>query len=295
MTIKSKINKGLRNTALAAAVLIPSYHGADYVHDRAFNQIPNLQTFEYTPNQVFDMLTQTIPELYGNEQGINILKQNPASYRELATRVSQKYEQKGWNSFENYNLEDVLLGIMTIESGGKRDARSRSGASGIMQLMPPTAQQCGIEPSRINHRFLQMDCAADLLNRSYRFLEPTIKSKFGDLLSESNLQELTEHFAITAYNNGMGNVRNRIESFDVSTFERLNMSYNPFFDLEEVVPMVIGAGDMGPLNREALEYFPRFLQIYDDVINPSLFSNTKNKLRWKLNGFENYLRYSEER
>ena len=298
MSLISKIGKGLRNTALISAagigIAIPTYYGVDYTHDKFFNQIPSLHTFQYDSNQVFDMLTQVRPNLHGNERGVSISRENPASYRELARRVSQQYENRGRNPFTNYNLEDVLLGLMTIESRGVRNAIApRTGASGIMQLMPETAQQdCGIEPSRTNHRFLQMDCAADLLTRSYRFLQPTVESRFGGFLSENQLQELTEHFAITAYNNGMGNVRNAIMRYDISTLERFNISSNPFFDLEEIVPRVIGAGNVGALKRESLEYFPRFLQVYNDVINPPLLSS--NRFRWKRNEVSNFFRYFGE-
>lgn len=296
MSLISKMGKGLRNTALTIGAVIPTYYGADYLHDRTFNQIPSLQTFQYDSNQVFDMLTQVRPDLHGNERGVSISRENPASYRELARRVSQQYEKRGRNPFTNYNLEDVLLGLMTIESRGVRNAISPREASGIMQLMPATAQQdCGIEPSRTNHRFLQMDCAADLLTRSYRFLQPTVESRFGGFLSESQLQELTEHFAITAYNNGMGNVRNAILRYNISFIDGFNFSYNPFLDMEEIVPRVIGAGNVGALQKESLEYFPRFLQVYNDIINPSWFSNTTNRLRWEKDRVRNFFRYYGER
>ena len=296
MSLISKIGRGLRNTALTIGIAIPIYHGVDYIHDRAFNQIPSLQTFQYDSNQVFDMLTQIRPDLHGNQRGVSISRENPASYRELARRVSQQYENRSRNPFTNYNLEDVLLGLMTIESRGVRDARApRTGASGIMQLMPATAQECEIEPSRINHRFLQMDCAADLLIRSYRFLQPTVESRFGDFLSESQLQELTEHFAITAYNNGMGNVRNAILRYNISFIDGFNFSYNPFLDMEEIVPRVIGAENVADLKKESLEYFPRFLQVYNDVINPSWFSNTTNRFKWEQDRVRNFFRHIGER
>jgi soluble lytic murein transglycosylase-like protein len=44
---------------------------------------------------------------------------------------------------------ELIRSVAKIESGFRQDAVSRSGAIGLMQLMPGTAAQLGVQPSRV--------------------------------------------------------------------------------------------------------------------------------------------------
>jgi soluble lytic murein transglycosylase-like protein len=43
---------------------------------------------------------------------------------------------------------DLLASVVKIESGFRADARSKAGATGLMQLMPGTAKQLGVDAKR---------------------------------------------------------------------------------------------------------------------------------------------------
>lgn len=275
MSLKEYLYKSARNTFLGlSALAITAGVVGPVIQKNVYDEIPSLQTFSYNPDQTFSMFHQR--NLYGTGAGLSIPPTDPISYRELVYQISTQHQHR--DPFRKYKLDDILLGLMTIESRGQRDVVApRTGASGIMQLMPATADECAIEPELVNHRFLQMDCAADLLIRNYRFLQHSVSQKFGDILSNSSVQRLTELFAITAYNNGMGNVRRAINTFEVSKELRNTIILNPFFNIEEIVPKIIGAGNVEALQKESLEYLPRFLQVYYDIIKAPPFSLR----RWK--------------
>ena len=249
----------------------------NYIHDRVYNQIPELQTFEYDPNTIREMLTGGDDRytLHGSAIGIEIPESNPEDYSGLSELIAERHENR--DPFRHYDLEDLLVSLLTIESRGDQYAKSRVNARGILQIMPNTARECGISENTYN-RILNMDCAADLLIRSYNYLKPRVEAKFGPYLRNGQIEELTEHFAVTAYNNGMGNVRKAIQRYDLGVFEGVNVGVGPL-DLQEIVPRVIGAGNVGALRQESREYFPRFLQIHDEVVNAPIYS--PNRWRWE--------------
>jgi soluble lytic murein transglycosylase-like protein len=50
---------------------------------------------------------------------------------------------------EIHNVDpDLLASVVKIESGFRADARSKAGATGLMQLMPGTAKQLGVDAKR---------------------------------------------------------------------------------------------------------------------------------------------------
>ena len=62
---------------------------------------------------------------------------NPADLREMLTRAGQAH-----------NLDvDLLASVVKEESGGNAQAVSRAGAQGLMQLMPQTAAELGVNNS----------------------------------------------------------------------------------------------------------------------------------------------------
>ena len=70
-----------------------------------------------------------------------------------------------------HNLDvDLLASLVKAESGGNAHAVSRAGARGLMQLMPATAKDLGVEDSfkpdeNVRGGSTYLDCAADPLPR----------------------------------------------------------------------------------------------------------------------------------
>ena len=80
---------------------------------------------------------------------------------------------------------DLVRAVVQAESGGKVDAKSRAGALGLMQLMPGTARELGVDPLQPQEN----------LRGGIQYLNQMAK-KFGDL-------DLT----LAAYNAGPGAVK----------------------------------------------------------------------------------------
>ncbi len=79
----------------------------------------------------------------------------------------------------------LILAVMGIESGFRQDAVSRVGARGLMQLMPATAEELGVDPT--NPR--------DNVDGGTRYLAWLLKH-FGN-----------QRVALAAYNAGPGRVK----------------------------------------------------------------------------------------
>lgn len=127
---------------------------------RLFNQA----TFAYKPGQSGDTsLTQ--------QNDVNL----------------DKYESYINESASNYGLDPALIkAVIVAESGGNANARSRSGARGLMQLMPSTAKGLGVANS--------YDPKQNIDGGS-RYLRQLLDKYDGNV-----------HQALAAYNWGMGNL-----------------------------------------------------------------------------------------
>lgn len=102
----------------------------------------------------------------------------------------------------------LVLAVMAVESGGKADAVSRVGATGLMQLMPGTAQQFGVEDS--------LDPVQNI-EGGVRFLNWLMQEFSGDPL-----------LVLAGYNAGPGAVRD-------------NKGVPPFAETRDYVPKVLAA------------------------------------------------------
>jgi soluble lytic murein transglycosylase len=106
-----------------------------------------------------------------------------------------EYEQIVEGHARNYDLDPALLAaVIYQESRFDADARSRSGAIGLMQLMPGTAR--GIALRTGGHRFELGD-----------LYDPEINVRYGSWY----LRHLLDKYgsleeALAAYNGGQGNV-----------------------------------------------------------------------------------------
>lgn len=76
---------------------------------------------------------------------VAVLK-TPASTTEAVTPTSAEISEMLSNSAAAHHIDtDLLASVMKAESGGQIRAVSRAGAQGLMQLMPKTATEMGVE------------------------------------------------------------------------------------------------------------------------------------------------------
>jgi soluble lytic murein transglycosylase-like protein len=87
------------------------------------------------------------------------------------------------------NQPPLIKAIIQTESAGKPQAKSKKGATGLMQLMPETAKELGVDPTDPQQN----------IEGGSRYIEQML-NKFGD-----------EQLALAAYNWGPGNVEKAIQ------------------------------------------------------------------------------------
>ena len=118
-------------------------------------------------------------ELLQNEENIN---QNPEMNDPIEVKKISK--KKVYNNFspevvdaiqqaaENYNISlDILLTIANIESGGNPSAKnSKSGASGLYQILPKYFDSYGVTDTTVWDPYVNADAAANKLNDKIRKL-----------------------------------------------------------------------------------------------------------------------------
>ena len=122
-----------------------------------------------------------------------------SQFGEVQRRYIYPYPYENEISFysKNYGLDsNFVLAVIKAESNFKKDATSRRGAMGLMQLMPSTAAWIG-------EQLGDEDCTLA------EFYEPERNIRYGTWY----LSELREEFhgnpvlVLAAYNAGRGNVR----------------------------------------------------------------------------------------
>lgn len=130
--------------------------------------------------------------------GLYVLETEPVWFERL--RYPLRYEQIVTGHAENYDLDPALLAaVIYQESKFDADAESRSGAIGLMQLLPDTAQ--GIADRTGGKRFRTSDLRDPELNVRYGawYLRHLLR-KYRD-----------ERTALAAYNAGQTNVDEWLE------------------------------------------------------------------------------------
>jgi soluble lytic murein transglycosylase len=122
-----------------------------------------------------------------------VVREEPTWYERA--RYPLRYEQIVRAHARNYRLEAPLLAaVIYQESKFDADARSSSGAIGLMQLLPETAK--GIAVRTGGHRFVVEDLYVPELNVRYgAWYLRHLLDKYGD-----------EATALAAYNAGQANV-----------------------------------------------------------------------------------------
>jgi soluble lytic murein transglycosylase len=113
----------------------------------------------------------------------------------LRARYPLRYEHIIRGHAENYRLDPALIAaVIYQESKFRADARSESGAVGLMQLLPQTAKGIAV---RTGGSAFTID---DLL-------DPEINVRYGSWYLRHLLDKYgTEDKALAAYNGGQGNV-----------------------------------------------------------------------------------------
>jgi len=105
--------------------------------------------------------------------------------------ASTEYAPHMKSIFAEQGLPTDLTSLTLVESSFDVHAKSKVGASGIWQIMPPTGKQYGIINSKVDERNSPLKAtliAAKLMKFNYKQLK-------------------NWPLAITAYNNGIGNIR----------------------------------------------------------------------------------------
>jgi len=129
------------------------------------------------------------------------------------------------NNFNaNINVLERLKGQLVIESSGRKDITSSSGATGILQLMPNIRKSCGISKKYENHRIAQIYCGLKNQGFNYNYLKPKIESSLRNLPS-SKVSNLVENMTVQAYHAGIGNI-SKIFGFNGGNSETVDFINN---------------------------------------------------------------------
>lgn len=118
----------------------------------------------------------------------------------LILRYPVEYEREIRQAAKQNGLKSELVAaVVWTESGFDKNARSRRGAMGLMQLMPATAEWCAGEMGEEYGEEKLFD--ADFNIRLGAFYLKYLLDKFGD-----------ERLALAAYNAGEGNVKKWLDA-----------------------------------------------------------------------------------
>lgn len=254
----SKITKKIKTYGAIVTFLALAPGIINYSNSASLEDLMEEASFRYIPAHE-RVLEDTIMSGSGADTELN-----DEGYSELFERVAQRYSNQ--DPFEHYDLERILPALMIVESQGDKDAISPRGARGILQIMPNTFTSlhgCNYNINNIEHRILQADCAAQELIRNYEFLEPYVEGEFGNYMLATQRRELTELLAISAYNNGIGNLRGAIQDY-WPFFEGAYLRRIPFTDgIQDLVPEIIESSSDDDLGSQSLGYLPKFMKIYE--------------------------------
>lgn len=105
----------------------------------------------------------------------------------MPTDNKQEIRKKLEDAAKKYNVPpELVLALANQESGLNQNAKSKAGAIGVMQLMPATAKELGVDPNNIDQN----------IDGGVRYLAQMIELNNGDI-----------PLALASYNAGYGAVR----------------------------------------------------------------------------------------
>jgi len=151
----------------------------------------------------------------------------PGWYAQLRYPLSYEHVIRG--HAENYDLDPALLAaVIYRESKFDADARSSSGAIGLMQLLPDTAK--GIAVHTGGKKFVVEDLYDPEINVRYgSFYLRRLLRKYGD-----------ERLALAAYNAGQANVDRWIEEGGEIQFPETQQYVDEVLELRDVYSRAYG-------------------------------------------------------
>jgi peptidoglycan lytic transglycosylase len=151
----------------------------------------------------------------------------PGWYAQLRYPLSYEHVIRG--HAENYDLDPALLAaVIYRESKFDADARSSSGAIGLMQLLPDTAK--GIAVHTGGKKFVVEDLYDPEINVRYgSFYLRRLLRKYGD-----------ERLALAAYNAGQANVDRWIEEGGEIQFPETQQYVDEVLELRGVYARAYG-------------------------------------------------------
>ena len=94
----------------------------------------HIEKIKDTPNQIRKDIDESVPSF-----GRVLNQKKTAPDTDLGTTIDRVAEQEGVDS-------DLVRAVIQTESDFNHSARSKKGAVGLMQLMPETAQDLGVDP-----------------------------------------------------------------------------------------------------------------------------------------------------
>ena len=172
-----------------------------------------------------------------------------AAYLLLNMKYPLSYVETIDKYAEEYGVDKYLVySMINTESGFNKEAQSHKGAKGLMQLMPMTSEEiCGNLSEDVN----SLDMA-----------DPETNIKYGVYYIKQLLDkyEGNVEVALAAYNAGMGNVKNWLES--TINIEDFTNSVN-INETKKYISKVNSGRDMYKL-------------LYDDLKIQSLFNGDNN-------------------
>ncbi len=133
----------------------------------------------------------------------------------------------------------LLAAVVEQESGFNPQAHSSAGAIGLMQIMPATARDCGLDPGQLWDPAPNIHWGARILADAYHI--------FSAETPNERLQ-----FALAAYNGGVGTV---LSAQRLALSQELNP--NLWQSLAQVLPEVRLAGGGRPDFQQIRDYVHR--------------------------------------
>lgn len=213
-----------------------------------------LPEYSYSEMYLKDVISRFLPMYndYEKEQFIeeidqvyNIVAENTGVEKALYQAVGNYNAIKKYSNMYDVPIE-VSIGIMLIESGGRRDAYSHTGNAGLYQLSPYLAKHYGL---KINGEIDERLMPEKSIETGIKYIS-RLKERFGRL-----------DLAILAYHQGETNVGNMVKDY-------VNKNYDSDYELKDIWPPVVEEYDVNVLKI-----------LNDEEIKESYFD-----LNYKLNG-----------
>ncbi|MBR2714591.1 MAG: lytic transglycosylase domain-containing protein [Ruminococcus sp.] len=126
----------------------------------------------------------------------------------------QQYSQYVSQYADEYEVEETLVyAVIRTESGFRAEVESSAGARGLMQIMPDTFE------------WLQTTCDGEVIYTDNELFNPEINIKYGTYYLSMLINHYSgdEKMAVAAYNAGMANVDEWVETYseDSDTLEHI--------------------------------------------------------------------------